>query len=89
MLKIFNNQLRNIFEKYFFFMLPMNLWINFEKPFLHWLTLQKNYTKFCRIKIVGKYVLSLSIMLEVIFQHDFFNDNIYFPTFDTINIIMI
>ncbi len=31
------------------FTLPMNLRINFEKPFMYWLTLQKYYTKFCRI----------------------------------------
>ena len=53
-------------------MLPMNLQINFEKPFMYWLTLQKSYTKFCRIKCLKvHYIVNKTIMLEVIFQHDF------------------
>ncbi len=53
----------------------MNLRINFVKSFMFWLTLQKYYTKF---------IVCKTIMLEVIFEHDFLNNNIYFPTFYTI-----
>ena len=30
-----------------------------------------------------------TIMLEVIFKHDFLNDNIYFPTFYVIKVLLI
>ena len=45
---------------------------NIEKPFMYWLTLQKYYTKFCRIEsFESTFYRYKTIMLEVIFQHDF------------------
>ena len=59
-------------------MSPMNLQINFEKPFMYWLTLQKYYTKFCCIKCLKvRFIVYKKSNLEVIFQHDLFKTILY------------
>ncbi len=63
----------------------MNLKIYLKNPSYILLTLQKYYTKFCRLKLFEeRFIVHKTIMLQVIFQHYYLNDNIYLPTSYTI-----
>ena len=54
-----------------FVMLPMNLRFNFEKPFMYWhYTLLYKILLYKSLKV--RFIVYKTIMLEVIFQHKFF-----------------
>ena len=55
----------------------MNLRIDYEKPFMYWLTLQKYYKKFYRIKLKVRCIVYKTIVLEVMFL----NNDLYFSKF--------